>query len=216
VLEEAILLEAGWYLPPQGSGDRKIFCFKDYIMPPIDPVIEKLLELRQTGSVLDVGAGDGRHALELARRGFAVTALDNDAESLEKLKKHAQAERLGITTVCADMNDYAPERLYDVVVFVAASTHLTAEQTKKLVRRLQDCTRPGGLHAFFVEMPHLEDEGRPGYAEVLPWAAWYDDWEVLMFDQVTDGYESKVPHSEVWLKNTLVRLLARKPKGKEQ
>jgi hypothetical protein len=27
VLEEVILLETGWYLPRQGSGDRKIFVF---------------------------------------------------------------------------------------------------------------------------------------------------------------------------------------------
>src|SRR5689334_16805334 len=129
--------------PSQGSGDRKFFVLRRLAMPPIDPIIEKLLELRRTGTVLDLGAGDGRHALELARRGWVVTALDNDAGSLEKLKQRVEAERLSITTICADMNDYVPDQSYDAVVFVAASTHLSAGQTKKLVQRMKEHTRPG-------------------------------------------------------------------------
>ena len=44
--------------------------------------------------VLDVGAGTGRVALDLARHGFAVTALDREPELLA-LQREAPLDRVG-------------------------------------------------------------------------------------------------------------------------
>jgi SAM-dependent methyltransferase len=50
--------------------------------------------------LLDVGAGSGRVALDLAARGHRVTALDRDAELLGALRERPGAG--AIETVCAD------------------------------------------------------------------------------------------------------------------
>src|SRR3977135_4527897 len=44
--------------------------------------------------VLDVGAGTGRIALDLARRGHRVTALDSDADLIGELVRRATALRV--------------------------------------------------------------------------------------------------------------------------
>jgi SAM-dependent methyltransferase len=54
------------------------------------------------GAVLDVGAGTGRVALDLARRGCDVVALDRDPALLAALESRARAEDLDVVTVCAD------------------------------------------------------------------------------------------------------------------
>jgi SAM-dependent methyltransferase len=54
------------------------------------------------GPVLDVGAGTGRVALELARAGLHVTALDLDGELLGALAERARAAALAVPTVVAD------------------------------------------------------------------------------------------------------------------
>jgi len=54
------------------------------------------------GPVLEVGAGTGRVAVHLARRGHAVTALDREPALLAVLAERAAAEALAIATVCAD------------------------------------------------------------------------------------------------------------------
>jgi len=53
-------------------------------------------------SVLDVGCGGGREAFALAEMGFAVTAIDNDAAFVERVKQGAAERGLSITTQPAD------------------------------------------------------------------------------------------------------------------
>jgi len=53
------------------------------------------------GHAIDLGAGFGMHAIPLARRGFAVLAVDSNEELLRELAAHA--ERLPIRAVTADL-----------------------------------------------------------------------------------------------------------------
>jgi SAM-dependent methyltransferase len=62
------------------------------------------LAAQARGPVLDVGAGTGRVALDLARAGHTVTALDRDAGLLAALR--ARAGDLAVTTVVADARDF--------------------------------------------------------------------------------------------------------------
>ncbi len=57
------------------------------------------------GPVLDVGAGTGRVALDLAARGVEVVALDREAELLAALR--ARAGGRALRTIVADARDFA-------------------------------------------------------------------------------------------------------------
>ena len=50
-----------------------------------------LLELQPPAHVLDVCSGYGRHSLELARRGFAVTGVDISEMQVRQARQHAAA-----------------------------------------------------------------------------------------------------------------------------
>jgi SAM-dependent methyltransferase len=60
---------------------------------------------RAAGRVLDVGAGTGRVALDLARRGHEVIALDCDQGLLQVLGERARG--LPVRTLAADARDFA-------------------------------------------------------------------------------------------------------------
>ena len=67
------------------------------------------------GPVLDVGAGTGRTAIDLARAGHTVFALDNDDELLEELRRRAGG--LAVATVVADARDFTlPDRFGAIIV----------------------------------------------------------------------------------------------------
>jgi ubiquinone/menaquinone biosynthesis C-methylase UbiE len=61
-----------------------------------EPYVDTLLARLPITSALDVGTGTGRYALKLARRGIAVTAIDQSPEMLAVAKQVAQAEGLTV------------------------------------------------------------------------------------------------------------------------
>jgi SAM-dependent methyltransferase len=65
------------------------------------PLWRELAEAEE-GPVLDVGAGAGRVALDLARAGHDVTALDLDPELLAELRARAGRDGLAVRTEQAD------------------------------------------------------------------------------------------------------------------
>ncbi|HWI73970.1 MAG TPA: class I SAM-dependent methyltransferase, partial [Baekduia sp.] len=68
------------------------------------------------GPVLDVGAGTGRIALDLAARGIEVVALDADPDLLAALGDRAGAAGLTVETVAADARDFTlPGRRFALV-----------------------------------------------------------------------------------------------------
>ncbi len=52
--------------------------------------LEKELGYDKTQSILDIGCGTGRHAIELARRGYSVTGIDLSASQLERAGQKAK------------------------------------------------------------------------------------------------------------------------------
>jgi SAM-dependent methyltransferase len=66
----------------------------------------RALAAEADGPVLDVGAGTGRVALDLAARGVEVVALDVDADLLAALRERAAAAGLSVETACADARSF--------------------------------------------------------------------------------------------------------------
>lgn len=51
--------------------------------------VRNLIHFRKTGSVLDLGVGNGRNALYLARNGYRVEALDANELTINKIRTYA-------------------------------------------------------------------------------------------------------------------------------
>ncbi len=67
----------------------------------IDFVLREL-SLPEHGHILDMGCGTGRHAIELARRGYRVTGVDISSGMLAEAEKAAREAEVNITWVHAD------------------------------------------------------------------------------------------------------------------
>jgi SAM-dependent methyltransferase len=71
-------------------------------------VVEELEPL-PPGRALDLAAGEGRNAIWLASRGWAVTAVDFSAIGIEKGRRLASAAGVSVDFVVADVCEYQPE-----------------------------------------------------------------------------------------------------------
>src|SRR6266571_6776609 len=111
-----------------------------------DSLLVESVESFRPGSVLDLGAGDGRNALFLARRGFAVTAVDAAPLALETLDAAAASEGLIVETELADLASYEVTRSYDNVVSTLTLHFLPQQAAVSLMRGLRKATLAGGIN----------------------------------------------------------------------
>lgn len=81
-----------------------------------DPNVLGQIDGLQPGTALDLGCGAGGNAIALARRGWAVTAVDASATALASARIHAAAAGAEITFVQADASGWIPPTGYDLVV----------------------------------------------------------------------------------------------------
>lgn len=110
-------------------------------------------------SALDLGCGPGRNSLQLARRGYGVTAVDYSAAAVRELRNRAGAEGLPVCPVCADLHDYElPAGAFDVVVAVTVLGLLRRSALPALARRVVAAIKPGGV--LLVEELGRSDPGR--------------------------------------------------------
>jgi SAM-dependent methyltransferase len=102
---------------------------------------------REGSPILDVGAGTGRVALDLARRGHEVVALDRSAELLDALRE--RAADLAIATVAADARDFAIDRRFPLVVVPMQTLQLLggADGRARCLACVREHLAPGGLLA---------------------------------------------------------------------
>lgn len=109
----------------------------------------EILELSPGATILDVGCGTGRHAVELARRGYQVTGLDLSAGMLAEAA--AAAERAGVLVdlVQADATDFTLGRTFDAAVclcegaFTLVGSEDPFEHDAAILRQVHRALEPG-------------------------------------------------------------------------
>ncbi len=102
------------------------------------------------GTILEVGAATGRYTLELARRGYSVTAADVSAALIEKCRKnlaHQGLERQ-VRLVVADARNLSKvtEKGFDAVLLMGPLYHLVVKADRELaLKEALDRLRAGGV-----------------------------------------------------------------------
>jgi SAM-dependent methyltransferase len=112
------------------------------------------------GAVLDVGAGTGRVALDLARHGFDVTALDLEPELLDVLTERAAEAGLVVPTVAADACAFDLEPRFDRI-FVPMQTIQLLPDRPGFFASARRALKPGGLVAVAIATQLETYDGHP-------------------------------------------------------
>jgi len=100
--------------------------------------------------ILDVGAGTGRVALDLAGRGHKLTALDLDAGLLAELER--RCDGLAVETVVADARAFALDRRFALCLVPMQTIQLlgSADGRVAFLRCAREHLMPGGLLAIAI------------------------------------------------------------------
>ncbi len=113
--------------------------------------IEKEIGPKKHLKILDIGCGTGRHALELARRGYAVIGIDLSDSLLERAKEKAAAQKLRIDFRKHDARALPFSNEFDLAIMLCEGAFPLMETDDMNFRILQGAARalkPGGKFIF--------------------------------------------------------------------
>ena len=83
--------------------------------------VASALGLKAGESVLDLCCGQGRHSVQLAKRGLRVTGLDLNPDYVELAQQAAAASKVEVETVTADMREIPFANKFDAIVNMYSS-----------------------------------------------------------------------------------------------
>jgi tellurite methyltransferase len=121
------------------------------------PLIMKIASNLKPGRALDVACGPGQHAIWLAERGWAVTAVDSSRIAIEILQDRALARGIAIDSTIADLekHEFAIEpESYDLIV-------VCKYLQRDLFPAIRSGTREGGLVIAIIAMVDDDPQIRP-------------------------------------------------------
>jgi SAM-dependent methyltransferase len=133
-----------------------------------DPTLLDEVGALAPGRAIDLGAGDGRNAVWLARRGWAVTAVDFSQVAIDRGRALAAAAGVHVEWELADLLEWAPgDRSYDLVMLFFI--HLPPEERREVYARAAAAVAPGGtlLVVGHDRTNILDGVGGPQDPEVL-------------------------------------------------
>jgi SAM-dependent methyltransferase len=152
------------------------------------------------GDALDVGMGQGRNALFLARAGWRVTGFDPAVEGIHQAQQAAADEHLTLDARVDDAEhfDFGSSR-YDLVALVYVGG---SDIAPSVIQAL----RPGGrVVVEFFQQDDAKPFNVPGSFKVGELEALFKRFEVLRSEAVEDVADWSLK------KDKLVRFVARKP-----
>ncbi len=109
-----------------------------------NPVLIEETERLPPGRALDLGSGDGRNAVWLARRGWQVSAVDFSPVALARARQLAEAAGVSVDWHLADLVEFEPppEAFNLVTLFFI---HLPAEERRTIHAAAAAALAPGGV-----------------------------------------------------------------------
>ncbi|APG46000.1 class I SAM-dependent methyltransferase [Phaeobacter porticola] len=106
--------------------------------------------------ILDLGCGQGRDALFIARRGHRVVGVDLSANGIRDLVAAAANENLSIEGVVADITRYTPDGIFDIIL-LDRTLHMLPEAPRRAVlKQLLDHVVTGGWVLIADEAANME------------------------------------------------------------
>jgi 2-polyprenyl-3-methyl-5-hydroxy-6-metoxy-1,4-benzoquinol methylase len=107
------------------------------------------IKLEADAKVLDMAAGAGRHAINFARRGFKVIAVDLSKNLLNVAKKNASVNDFDIDFIHSDIRKFETSDRFDLVLnlFTSIGYFDNDEENIELLRKAYNLLKTGG---YFV------------------------------------------------------------------
>ncbi len=92
-------------------------CFVQGTINEVD-FIEREIQHNKAKTILDIGSGTGRHAIELAKRGYDVTGLDLSEAQIKRAREKARDAGVNINFLSDDARSFKLNKKFDLAIIL--------------------------------------------------------------------------------------------------
>ncbi|MCI0561921.1 MAG: methyltransferase domain-containing protein [Nitrososphaera sp.] len=179
------------------------------------PLVSVLTQYIQTGTVLDIGAGQGDNSIFLASKGFDVQAWDISEKAVELLRHRAAEARVSLSAQVCDVVDAIWMGEYDVIVCTFTLHHMSSDDALSVIANMQKHTRQDGFNIIatfskegdlYTNTPH---ENRFFVDNKAQMETLYQGWSVLKSFEKDASVRARGINGEQQ-RNVFVGMLAQK------
>lgn len=154
---------------------------------PNKTIIEFENQLNKLGNVLDVGCGDGKNSLYLAKQGFSnIDAFDLSENAINKLERLARKNNININAWVDDLCNFRFKKAYDLIFSFGTLHFVNKANWHKFILTAKENTVIDGFHIM-----QLFTDKVPASSDIAPFAVGlasegeikelYNDWNIVQF-----------------------------------
>ena len=166
-------------------------------------------------TVLDVGCGEGRNSIFLAKKGFVVDAFDISQAGVEKAKRIAESHGVKVNFMHRDLTEFVFKKNYDVILSHGVLHLCVKADRDRFIEYAKLHTVAGGYNVidiFTDRLPATPDNApfTKSLFEVGELPDRYASWEIIYHheDVFEDSHPGGIKHQ-----HACERVIARKGKG---
>jgi 2-polyprenyl-3-methyl-5-hydroxy-6-metoxy-1,4-benzoquinol methylase len=126
---------------------------QDYFGKPYKELIDFFETYPKKGRVLDLGSGQGRDSIPLAKLGYDVTGVDLSKVGINQMLTKAKKMNLHINGIVEDIFDFKPNGKFDVILLdsILHFYKRDAEKETKFLLRIIDYLKRYGVLCIFIQ-----------------------------------------------------------------
>ena len=118
---------------------------------PSDGLVEALVKYDiKPGKALDIGAGEGRNCLYLAKLGFSVCAVEPSGLGAKKIQEKAEKLGLDLKVVNTDYLAFDSEEKYDFILAGTSIDHMDGDLMDEVFTKLKNSLNRKGMVYIIV------------------------------------------------------------------
>ena len=120
---------------------------------PYPELIEFMSDYPKKGKVLDLGCGQGRDAIALARLGYSVTGIDNSKVGIDQMNKIGEIENLELNGQVGDIYSFDRFAEFDIVLLDSMFHFAKKDKEKEigLIQKIVSDIRNGSLLVVCIQ-----------------------------------------------------------------
>jgi SAM-dependent methyltransferase len=124
--------------------------------------IEAELSLSEASRILDIPSGNGRHSVELGKRGYVMTSVDTSGEFTAEAQRSANANRVRLDCIQMDMRAVDFDEKFDgAFCFGNSFGYMDRTANAEFLRAVSRCLKPDAK--FVVETGVAAESLLPGF-----------------------------------------------------